>query len=176
VSLYAHRICESMPLKLRPAVTPAWVGRRSNFWGREPLRDCSLVYMTTSWWCALPYDYFLLLSEGRLWDCTTSYPPTSIKIDYFKQLNMSTVWNGTTGAFGTGSVSGYNLKFSHVFVVFFLFLYRLCVNTNNPYDIIILLILNNIVIYFMTFEIKIYHKILIQIICISSVCKWELQI
>jgi hypothetical protein len=44
--------------------------------------------------------------------------------------------------------------------VFFLFLYRLSVNMNNPYEATILLIFNNIMIYFMTFEIKIYRKCL----------------
>jgi hypothetical protein len=79
-------------------------------------------------------------------------------IDYFKQLNMSTVGNGTAGAFGTGPASGYNLKLSCLFVVFVLFLYRLSTNTNNLYAATILLILNNIMIYLMAFGIKIYRK------------------
>jgi hypothetical protein len=46
---------------------------------------------------------------------------------------MSTVGNGTAGASGTGPASGYNLMLSHLFIVLFLFLYRLNVNTSNPY-------------------------------------------
>jgi hypothetical protein len=53
---------------------------------------------------------------------------------------MSTVGNGTTGAFGTDPVSEYNLKLSHLLVIFFLFLYRLNTNTSNLYNAIILLI------------------------------------
>jgi hypothetical protein len=59
---------------------------------------------------------------------------------------MSTIENGTTGASGTGPASGYKLELSHLLVVFFLFLYRLSVNTNNPYDAIILLISTHIMI------------------------------
>jgi hypothetical protein len=79
-------------------------------------------------------------------------------IDYFKQLNMSTVGNGTAGASGTGPVSWYNMKLSHLFVVFVLFLYKLSVNTNNLYSAIILLILNNSIIFLLNFRIKIYRK------------------
>jgi hypothetical protein len=72
---------------------------------------------------------------------------------------MSTVENGTASVSSIGLASGYNLELTHLFVVFFLFLYRLNMNTNDPYDTIILLIFNNNMICFMTFEIKIYHKI-----------------
>jgi hypothetical protein len=72
---------------------------------------------------------------------------------------MSTVENGTVSVSSIGLASGYNLELTHLFVVFFLFLYRLNMNTNDPYDTIILLIFNNNMICFMTFEIKIYHKI-----------------
>jgi hypothetical protein len=68
---------------------------------------------------------------------------------------MSTVGNGTAGASGTGRSSGYNLKLSRLFVVFVLFLYRLNVNTNKFYAAIILLILNNNMIFLLDFEIKI---------------------
>jgi hypothetical protein len=71
---------------------------------------------------------------------------------------MSTVGNGTTGASGTGPASGYNLELSHLLVVFFLFLYRLSVNTSNPYDAIMLLIFTHSMICFMIFGIKICHK------------------
>jgi hypothetical protein len=71
---------------------------------------------------------------------------------------MSTVGNGTVGASGTGPASEYNLELSRLFVVFFLFLHRLIANTNNPYEAIIFL--NNIMICFVTFGIKIYHKML----------------
>jgi hypothetical protein len=66
--------------------------------------------------------------------------------DYFKQLNMSTVGNGTAGASGIDHTSGYNLTLSRLFIVFILFLYKLSANTNNHYTAIILLILNNIMI------------------------------
>jgi hypothetical protein len=81
-----------------------------------------------------------------------------LTIDYFKQLNMSIVGNGTASASGTGPASGYNLKLSHLFVVFVLFLYRLSANMNNLYAVIILLILNNSMIFLLDFEIKIYRK------------------
>jgi hypothetical protein len=71
---------------------------------------------------------------------------------------MSTVGNGTTGASGTGPASGYNLVLSHLFIVFFLFLYRLSANTSNPYVAIMLLIFTHSMICFMIFEIKICHK------------------
>jgi hypothetical protein len=79
-------------------------------------------------------------------------------IDYFKQLNMSTVGNGTVSASGTGPASGYNLKLSRLFIVFILFLYRLSANTNNLYAAIILLIFNNSMIFLLDFGIKIYRK------------------
>jgi hypothetical protein len=71
---------------------------------------------------------------------------------------MSTIGNGTTGASDTGPVSGYNLKLSRLFIVFVLFVYRLSVNTNNLYAAIILLILNNSMIFLLDFGIKIYRK------------------
>jgi hypothetical protein len=60
---------------------------------------------------------------------------------------MSTVENGTASASDTGPASGYNLKLLRLFVVFVLFLYRLNMNTNNIYATIILLILNNNIIF-----------------------------
>jgi hypothetical protein len=71
---------------------------------------------------------------------------------------MSTVRNCTTGASGTDPASGYNLMLSHLFIVFFLFLYKLSVNTINPYTTIMLLIFTHSMIYFMIFRIKIYRK------------------
>jgi hypothetical protein len=71
---------------------------------------------------------------------------------------MSTVRNGTIGASGTGPASQYNLKLLRLIVVFVLFLYRLSVNTNNLYAVIILLILNNSMIFLLDFGIKIYYK------------------
>jgi hypothetical protein len=71
---------------------------------------------------------------------------------------MSTIGNGTTGASGTGPASGYNLVISHLFIVFFLFLYRLSANTSNPYAAIMLLIFTHSMICFMTFGIKIWRK------------------
>jgi hypothetical protein len=135
------------------------------FLGSVTLRDCSLVRATTSWWCKLPFDYFLvvqasvpLLSEGYSWDDTASILPASNYIDYFKLLNMSTIENGTTGSSGTGPASGYNLVLSHLFIVLFLFLYRLRANTSNPYTVIMLLIFTHSMIYFMIFGIKICRK------------------
>jgi hypothetical protein len=72
---------------------------------------------------------------------------------------MLTVGNDTTGAFGTGPASGYNLVLSYLLVVFFLFLYRLSANTSNPYAAIMLLIFTHSMICFMIFKIKICHKI-----------------
>jgi hypothetical protein len=83
-----------------------------------------------------------------------------LTIDYFKQLNMSTVGNDTVGASGTGPASGYNLKLSRLFVVFVMFLYRLRVNTSKLYAVIILLILNNSMLFLLDFRIKIYLKCL----------------
>jgi hypothetical protein len=48
---------------------------------------------------------------------------------------------------------------SHLFIVFFLLLYRLSANTSNPYTVIMLLIFTHSMIYFIIFEIKICHKI-----------------
>jgi hypothetical protein len=59
---------------------------------------------------------------------------------------------------GTDPASGYNLVLSHLFIMFFLFLYRLSINTNNPYTAIILLIFTHSMICFMIFKIKICHK------------------
>jgi hypothetical protein len=47
---------------------------------------------------------------------------------------------------------------SHLFVVFVLFLYRLSMNANNLYSSIILLKLNNSMIFLLDFGIKIYRK------------------
>jgi hypothetical protein len=66
--------------------------------------------------------------------------------------------NGTADASDTVPVSEYNLKLSCLFVVFILFLYRLIMNTNNLYTVIILLILNNSMIFLLDFGIKIYRK------------------
>jgi hypothetical protein len=93
-----------------------------------------------------------------------------LKIDYFKQLNMSIVGNGTVSASSTGPASGYNLELSCLFVVFFLFLYRLSVNTSNSYEAIILL--NNIMICLVTFGIKIYHK-MSKILTIQKLYCWH---
>jgi hypothetical protein len=71
---------------------------------------------------------------------------------------MSTVRNGTTRVSGTGTASEYNLMLSHLFIVFFLFLYRLSANINNPYTAIMLLIFTHSMIYFMIFGIKICCK------------------
>jgi hypothetical protein len=71
---------------------------------------------------------------------------------------MSTVGNDTTGASGTSHASGYNLVLSHLFIVFFLFLYRLSANTSNPYATIMLLIFIHNMICFMIFGIKICRK------------------
>jgi hypothetical protein len=79
-------------------------------------------------------------------------------IDYFKQLNTSIVGNGTADASGAGPASEYNLKLPHLFIVFVLFLYRLSVNTNKLYAAIILLLLNNSMIFLLDFRIKIYRK------------------
>jgi hypothetical protein len=72
---------------------------------------------------------------------------------------MSTTVNGTTEASGTGPASGYNLVLSHLFIILFLFLYRLSANTRNPYTVIMLLIFTHSMICFMIFGIKICHKI-----------------
>jgi hypothetical protein len=72
---------------------------------------------------------------------------------------MSTIGNSTTGAFDTGPVSGYNLELSHLLIVFFLFLYRLSMNTSNPYNDIMLLIFPHSRICFMIFRIEICRKI-----------------
>jgi hypothetical protein len=71
---------------------------------------------------------------------------------------MSTVENGITGASVTGLASGYNLVLSHLFIMFFLFLYRLSANTSNPYTVIMLLIFTHSMICFVIFGIKICHK------------------
>jgi hypothetical protein len=146
-----HRTRESRPLKSRPVVTPVRIDGRSSFWGAQL--------------CATAHLYVLLLSGGVRYCTTNSYYFQKdicettllpfflhqLTINYFKQLNMSTV--------GTGPFSGYNLKFSRLFIVFVLFLYRLSVNSNNLYTIIILLILNNSMIFLLNFGIKIYRKI-----------------
>jgi hypothetical protein len=73
-------------------------------------RSCT----TISRWCAFLYDYFTvvcdyfpLFSEERSFDCTAYYLPASTEIGYFKQLNISTIRNGTAGASGTDPASGY---------------------------------------------------------------------
>jgi hypothetical protein len=157
VSLCAHRIYKSRYLKSRPAVT----------FGDQVFGECNSVRLLD---CT--NDYFLVvhalvrLLHGGLRSCTTtSYYFTvdvrgttlfpfflhQLKIDYFEQLNISTVGNGTVSASSTGPASGYDLELSHLFIVFFLFLYRLSVNTNNPYEAIILLN-NNIMICLVTFN------------------------
>jgi hypothetical protein len=60
-------------------------GRRAiNFLGSATLHNYSLVRMTTSWWCELPFDYFLIVCapvplflEGRSWDDIASILPAS---------------------------------------------------------------------------------------------------
>jgi hypothetical protein len=116
--------------------------------------------------------YVRLLSSGVCYCMTTSYYFQKdirgtallpfflhqLTIDYFKQLNMLTAGNGTVGASSTSPALGYNLKLSRLFDVFVLFLYRLITNTNNLYAAIILLILNNSMIFLLDFGIKMYRK------------------
>jgi hypothetical protein len=71
---------------------------------------------------------------------------------------MSTIGNGIAGASNTIPASGYNLELFYLFIVFFLFLYGLSMNTNTHYDVITFLIFNNSMICFMDFGIKIYRK------------------
>jgi hypothetical protein len=123
--------------------------------GSTTLRDCSLVRVTTSWWCKLLYHYFQKVVRGT---ALIPFFLHQIRIDYFKLLNISTVGNGTIGASGTGPASGYNLVLSNLFIMFFLLLYRLSANTSNPYTVIILLIFTHSMIYFIIFKIKIYRK------------------
>jgi hypothetical protein len=78
---------------------------------------------------------------------------------------MSTVGNGTTGASGTGPVSGYNLELYYLLIVFFLFLYRLNTDTSNPYNTIMLLIFTHSMICFMIFEIKLCCKMSKTLTC-----------
>jgi hypothetical protein len=105
----------------------------------------------------LLYDYFQKDVRGT---ALLLFFLHQLTIDYFKQFNMSTVGNGSAGASGTGPDLGYNLKLSYLFLVFVLFLYRLSTNTNNLYAAILLLILNNSMIFLLDFGIKIYCKIL----------------
>jgi hypothetical protein len=109
---------------------------------------------TTSWLCVLLYHYFqkdirrmsLLLfflhqirsitsicSTCRLLETTPPVPPTLV-------LPLGTTWN------------------SLIYVMLFLFLYRLSVNTINPYTTIMMIIFTRIRICFMIFKIKIYRK------------------
>jgi hypothetical protein len=157
MSLCAHRTYESRPPKPRTAATPARVDGRSSFRGAQL--------------CATARLYVQLLPDGVGYCTINSYYFQKvvyrtalllfflhqITINYFKQLNISTVRNGTTGASVTSPASRYNLKLSHLFIVFVLFLYRLSVNTNKLYAAIILLILNNNMIFLLDFKIKIYH-------------------
>jgi hypothetical protein len=123
-------------------------GRRAiKFLGSTTLPDCSLVRTTTSWWCKLPFDYLLvvcasvpLLSEGRSWDGTASIL-FCIKLDrLLRAAQHVDCWERHHRNSGTGPASGYNLVLSHLFIVFFLFLYRLSANTINPYTVIMLTI------------------------------------
>jgi hypothetical protein len=104
----------------------------------------------------LLYDYFQKDVHGT---AMLPFFLHQLMIDYFKQLNMSTIGNGIAGASSIDHASGYNLKLSRLFVVFVLLLYRLNTNTNNLYTDIILLILNNSMIFLLDFGIKIYRKI-----------------
>jgi hypothetical protein len=70
---------------------------------------------------------------------------------------MPTIGNDTVSASSIGPILGYKLDFLILFIVFFVLSYRLSGNINNHYDVIILF--NNILIYFMTFEIEIYCEI-----------------
>jgi hypothetical protein len=162
-----HRTHESRPLKPHLTATPARVGGRSSFWGAQLYATAHLYEQLLSGGACAP----VRLLPGGVCSCTTSFYYFQkdvrgtaqlsfflhqLTIDYFKLLNMSTVGNGTVGASSTSPTSWYNLTLSHLFVVFILFLYRL--STNNLYATIILLILNNSMIYLMDFGIKIYHK------------------
>jgi hypothetical protein len=89
---------------------------------------------------------------------------------------MSTVGNGITGASDTGPASGYNLELSHLLVVFFLFLYRLSVNTSSPYDAIMLLIFTHIMICFIIYGIKICRKMTKSLTIQKLECRDRLSI
>jgi hypothetical protein len=106
---------------------------------------------TTSWWCVLLYHYFQkdvrsmsllpfflhqirsttsIYSTCRLLGTTPPVPPTLV-------LPLGTTWNS---------------------LIYVVFLYRLSVNTINPYTAIMMIIFTRIKICFMIFKIKIYHK------------------
>jgi hypothetical protein len=70
---------------------------------------------------------------------------------------MPTVGNDNVGASGNSPDLGYKLDFLHLFIVSLVFSYRFNVDINKHYHVIILL--NNIIIYFTAFKIKIYHKL-----------------
>jgi hypothetical protein len=70
---------------------------------------------------------------------------------------MSIVGDDIACASGTSPASEYKLDSLCLFIVFLVSSYIFNMNINNHYDVIILL--NNIMIYFMAFGIKIYHKI-----------------
>jgi hypothetical protein len=101
--------------------------------------------------CMTTFYYFSVDVHGTGWLSFFLHQPM---FDYFKRLNMLTVGNGTVVASGTSPASWYNLMLSRLFVVFVLFLYRLSANLNNLYNALILLIVNNSMIYLMDFGIK----------------------
>jgi hypothetical protein len=70
---------------------------------------------------------------------------------------MSIVGDDIACASSTSPASEYKLDSLCLFIVFLVSSYIFNMNINNHYDVIILL--NNIMIYFMAFGIKIYHKI-----------------
>jgi hypothetical protein len=177
VSLCAHRTHESRPPKPRPAAILARVDKRSSFWGAqlyvtarlyERLLSVGASFRSTNyWWCALLYHYFQKDVHGttllpfflhqirstssscstcRLLETAPPVPPTLV-------LPLGITWS------------------SHLLVVFFLFLYRLNMNTSNPYDIIMLLIFTRNMIYFMIFEIKICHFIIFEIKIYRKIAK-----
>jgi hypothetical protein len=145
---------------------PSWVSARTELMRAGLQNLVQLWHLHGSFWgtqlCATARLYVRLFPSGVRYCTTTSYYFQKdvcgtallpfflheLTIDYLKQLNMSTVGDGTAGA------SGNNLKLSRFFIVFVLFLNRLSTNMNNHYAAIILLILNNSMIFLLILELK----------------------
>jgi hypothetical protein len=120
------------------------------------------------WLLACTNDYLpmvwspIRLLPGGVHSCTTTswrmfigwhcFYSSCIKLDQLLQAAQH-----VGGASSTSPASVYKLELLHLFMVFFVFSYRFNADINNHYHVIILL--NNIMIYFMDFGIQIYHKI-----------------
>jgi hypothetical protein len=113
-----HITHESRTPKPHLGVTPARIGGRSSFWRAQLCASARFYVQLLSdcvHYCTTTFYYFQKDVRGT---ALLPFFLHQLTIDYFKQLNMLTVGNGTAGVSSTGPGSEYNPKLSRLFIYY----------------------------------------------------------